>query len=345
MKVEGNFFPLQTEVLTSQQLQELARSVMKDQDLKTFEETWELNSAVSVEGIGRFRINIFRSRGEPAMVLRYIKGKIPSLADLALPPILKTIISELRGLVLVVGGTGSGKSTSLASMIDYRNETQSGHILLIEDPIEFIHQHKKSIVNQREIGIDTMNFENALFNAMREAPDVIVIGEIRDRAAMKYAIAYAETGHLCLATLHANNANQAMDRIINFFPEEAKQQLLLDLSLNLKSIISLRLVPSLQSKLVPAVEILLNSPYIADRIEKGKIEDIKDVMAKSKEQGMQTFDQALLQLYHSGQISADDAIRFADSKNNVGLEIRLNHSMENKTDQNLKITPDPEKDL
>lgn len=230
---------------------------------------------------------------------------------------------EMRGLVLVVGSTSSGKSTTLASMINYRNENHRSHILTIEDPIEYLHHHKKSIVDQREVGLDTHSFANALKNAMREAPDVILIGEIRDRDTMKHAIAYAETGHLCLSTLHANNANQALERVINFFPSDAKQHLLLDLALNLKAIISLRLIPGKKSNRVPAVEVMLNSPYIADLIEKGKVDSIKEVMERSREIGMQTFDQALLDLYFSGQISDENAIRYADSKNNVGLKIRL----------------------
>jgi twitching motility protein PilU len=258
------------------------------------------------------------------MVIRYIKGKIPSISDLKLPKTLQSIIMEIRGLVLVVGSTGSGKSTALASMIDYRNQNHRGHILTIEDPIEFMHEHKKSIVNQREVGIDTLSYENALKNAMREAPDVILIGEIRDRATMKHAIAYAETGHLCISTLHSNNANQTLDRIINFFPEDARQQTLVDLSLNLRAIISLRLIPGIENQRVPAVEILLNSPYISDLIEKGKVEEIKEVMSRSTEQGMQTFDQSLLNLYAEGKITQENAIKFADSKNNVSLQIRLN---------------------
>lgn len=323
IKIEGITKPVDDIPIQSQQMNELARAVMDDHGLKTFESTLELNSALSVEGVGRFRMNVFKQRGETAMVIRYIKAKIPAIESLGLPLILKELIIGVRGLILVVGGTSSGKSTTLASMIEHRNETQAGHILLIEDPIEFVHEHKKSIVNQREVGIDTLSFENALYNAMREAPDVIVIGEIRDPNTMKSAISYAETGHLCLATLHANNANQALDRIIHFFPEEARASLLLDLSLNLKAIISLRLVPGVDHKLLPAVEVLLNSPYIADRIEKGKIEEIRDIMAKNDTQGMQTFDQALYELFKSGKISEETAIRFADSQNNVALKIRL----------------------
>ena len=307
--------------------------------MKEFEQSLELNMALSVTGAGRFRINLFRQRGEISMVVRYIKGIIPSLSQLQLPPILTSLIMELRGLVLVVGAAGSGKSTTLAAMIDHRSDNHPGHILTIEDPLEYLHRHKKSIVDQREVGIDTLNYDNALKNAMREAPDVIMIGEIRERETMKHAIAYAETGHLCLSTLHANNANQALDRIINFFPEDARQQLLLDLSLNLRAIISLRLVPGEQSVRIPAVEVLINSPYISDLIEKGKVDEIKNVMARSREQGMQTFDQSLYDLYKEGKISKENATRFADSKNNVGLQIRLTEGYIDDEDSGLTIEP------
>lgn len=339
MKIEGITAPVGKAPIKSQQMVEIAKSIMNDAQQKEFEATMELNMALSVEGIGRYRINLFRQRGEVAMVIRYIKGSIPSLEDLHLPPILSSIVMEQRGLVLVVGATSSGKSTSLAAMIDYRNSLHCGHILTIEDPIEYLHQHKKSIVDQREVGIDTQTYDNALKNAMREAPDVILIGEIRDRDTMKHAIAYAETGHLCLSTLHANNANQAMDRILNFFPEEARQQLLLDLSLNLRAIISLRLIPGLDHQRVPAVEVLLNTPYIADLVEKGKVDEIKEVMSRSTEQGMQTFDTALFDLYKAGKISQENAIQFADSKNNVGLKIRLTEEGGDLT-SDLEIDPD-----
>ncbi len=324
IKIEGVTSAVGQTSIQSHQLAEIARSIMSDAQQKEFEANLELNMALSLAGMGRFRINIFRQCGEVALVVRYIKGHIPSIEELKLPNILSSLMMELRGLILVVGSTGSGKSTTLASMIDYRNTNYRGHILTIEDPVEFIHEHKKSIVNQREVGIDTLNYENALKNAMREAPDVILIGEIRDSATMKHAIAYAETGHLCISTLHANNANQTMDRIINFFPEEARQQVLIDLSLNLRAIISLRLIPGLENQRIPAVEVLLNTPYISDLIEKGKIDEIKEVMSRASEQGMQTFDQSLLNLYNEGKISKENAIKYADSKNNVGLQIRLN---------------------
>lgn len=340
MKVEGITAPIGQVPLKTQQIIDIARSITSDAQQKEFEATMELNMAVSVEEIGRYRINLFRQRGEVAMVIRYIKNTIPSIEDLQLPPILKSIVMEQRGLVLVVGATSSGKSTSLAAMIDYRNQNHHGHILTIEDPIEYIHMHKKSIVDQREVGIDTLSYDNALVNAMREAPDVILIGEIRDRNTMKHAITYAETGHLCLSTLHANNANQTMDRVINFFQEDAKRQLLLDLSLNLRAIISLRLIPGVNNVRVPAVEILLNSPYIADLIEKGKIEEIKEVMSRSREQGMQTFDQALFDLYKEGKISQEYAIKYADSQNNVGLKIRLSEEGNVDSKGDLAIKPD-----
>ncbi len=340
MKVEGITAPVGKALIKSHQMVEIAKSVMNDAQQKEFEATMELNMALSVEGIGRYRINLFRQRGEVAMVIRYIKGHIPSLEALHLPPILSSIVMEQRGLVLVVGATSSGKSTSLASMIDYRNKTHCGHILTIEDPIEYIHEHKKSIVDQREVGIDTQTYENALKNAMREAPDVILIGEIRERVTMQHAIAYAETGHLCLSTLHSNNANQAMDRIMNFFPEEARHQLLLDLSLNLRAVISLRLIPGIQNERIPAVEVLLNTPYIADLIEKGKVDEIKEVMSRSTEQGMQTFDQALFDLYKAGKISKENAIQYADSKNNVGLKIRLTEEGGLDGNSDLEIDPD-----
>ncbi len=338
MKVEGITAPIGKAAIKSQQMIEIANSIMSDAQQKEFESTMELNMALSVEGVGRYRINVYRQRGEVAMVIRYIKGKIPSLSDLNLPPILSSIVMEQRGLVLVVGATSSGKSTTLASMIDYRNTTHCGHILTIEDPIEYLHQHKKSIVDQREVGIDTQTYDNALKNAMRESPDVILIGEIRDRGTMRQAIAYAETGHLCLSTLHANNANQTMDRILNFFPEEARQQLLLDTSLNLRAIISLRLIPGINNQRIPAVEILLNTPYISDLIEKGKIEEIKEVMSRSTEQGMQTFDGALFDLYKAGKITKENAIQYADSKNNVGLKIRLTEEG-GAGDSDLEIFP------
>lgn len=341
IKIEGVVSPVGQSPLKSQQMSEIALSMMNDDQRKEFDSTMELNMALSVNGVGRFRVNMFRQRGDTSMVVRYIKSDIPSIEQLNLPPILQSIIMELRGLVLVVGSTGSGKSTTLASMIDHRNQNHRGHILTIEDPIEYVHQHKKSIVDQREVGIDTLDYDNALKNAMREAPDVILIGEIRDKSAMKHAVSYAETGHLCISTLHANNANQALDRVINFFPEEARRQTLLDLSLNLRAIISLRLIPGINNQRMAAVEILLNTPYVADLIEKGKVDEIKEAMERSTEQGMQTFDQALLKLYQNGLITKENAIKFADSKNNVGLQIRLNGEDDlDSSQENLTIEPD-----
>lgn len=342
IKVQGESRPISDVPLTAEDVATMARSIMSDAQQKEFEETMELNMALSLDDSGRFRINVFRQRGEVAMVARYILGVIPSIEELNLPPVLSSIVMEERGLVLIVGATGSGKSTSLASMIDYRNRERAGHILTIEDPIEYIHRHKRSIVDQREVGIDTLSYDNALKNAMREAPDVILIGEIRDKATMKNAIAYAETGHLCLSTLHANNANQAMERVINFFPEDAKQQLLFDLSLNLKAVISLRLIPGINHQRLPVVEVLVNSPYVSALIEKGKIDEIKEVMERSHDLGMQTFDQALLDLYKEGKITQENAIRYADSKNNVSLKIRLTE--EGLEDKPTELKIDPQED-
>lgn len=323
LKAEGRTMPIGEQRLETGKVRELAYSIMTDEQKSEFESTMECNLAISVHGLGRFRVNVFRQRGDVAMVLRYIKGDIPSIEELSLPPILKELIMEPRGLILVVGSTGSGKSTTLASMINHRNENSTGHILTIEDPIEFLHTHKKSVVDQREVGLDTLSFENALQNALREAPDVILIGEIRDAQTMMHATAYAETGHLCLATLHANNANQAIDRIINFFPDSAHKQLFNDLSLNLKAVVSQRLVRTIEGKRAPAVEILLLSSFISELIQKGDIHSIKEAMEQGKEVGMQTFDMALYDLYKREVITVEEALRNADSRNNLSLKIRL----------------------
>ncbi|MEW6293096.1 MAG: PilT/PilU family type 4a pilus ATPase [Pseudomonadota bacterium] len=324
IKVDGKVTPVTAQALSPQHTLELAHSVMNDKQAATFEETKECNFAISPAGIGRFRVNAFMQQGRTGLVFRTINTSIPKFEDLGLPATLKDIGMTKRGLVLFVGGTGSGKSTSLAAMIGYRNENSYGHIITIEDPVEYVHDHKNCIITQREVGVDTDSWEAALKNTLRQAPDVILIGEIRDRETMEHAIAFSETGHLCMGTLHANNSNQAMDRIINFFPEERRPQLLMDLSLNLKAVVSQRLLPAREGKgRVAAVEILLNSPLIADLIGKGDVHEIKEIMKKSRELGMQTFDQALFDLYEAGKISYEDALRFADSMNEVRLQIKL----------------------
>jgi twitching motility protein PilU len=323
IKISGQTIAIGDTALAPGEVNELAYSIMSDDQIREFEGTMECNLAISFSQLGRFRVNVFRQRGDAAMVIRFIKSQIPSIEELKLPQMLKKLILEKRGLILVVGSTGSGKSTTLASMIDYRNENLAGHILSIEDPIEFLHEHKKSVVNQREIGLDSMSYENALKNALREAPDVILIGEIRDAATMQHAIAYAETGHLCLSTLHANNANQALDRIVNFFPDSAHRQLYSDLSLNLKAVVSQRLIPTVDGERRAAVEMLINTSYTAELIQKGKIHDLKEAMEQGQQRGMVTFDQALYELYREGAISLEEALNHADSRNNLALRIRL----------------------
>lgn len=285
-----------------------------------------MNLALFEEGIGRFRVNIFQQRNEVGIVARHIVSAIPNFKDLGLPEILTTLMMNKNGLILFVGGTGSGKSTSLASLIDYRNTNSDGHIITIEDPVEFVHNHKKSIINQREVGVDTISYEEALKNTLRQAPDVILIGEIRTQETMEHALAFAETGHLCLSTLHANNANQALDRIINFFPEERHKQLYLDMSLNLRGFVSQRLIPTVDGKRAAAIEILLGTPRVQDLIKNGKVEEIKEVMEKSEGAGMRTFDSALYQLYREGKITLEEALKNADSKNNLRLKIDLAES-------------------
>ena len=331
-KFQGKIIPLEVGKLTPGRIRDIAYGIMNEKQRAEFEVKPEMNLAIQEKGIGRFRVNIFKQRNSVAMVVRNIKTDIPSMESLGLPPILKDVILSKRGLVLFVGGTGSGKSTSLAALIDHRNSTMDGHIITIEDPIEFVHPHKKSLVNQREVGVDTDSFEDALKNTLRQAPDVILIGEIRARETMEHAIAFAETGHLCLSTLHANNSNQALDRIINFFPEERRNQLLMDLSLNLRAFISQRLIPSIDGKRVAAIEILLGTPLVTDLIRKGDIHLIKEVMEKSEELGMQTFDAHLYHLYRQDKITIDEALRNADSTNNLKLRISLsaNHSNEDE---------------
>lgn len=324
MKVDGKITPITDEPLTSEKCMEIAFSIMSTKQIEEFSSTNECNFAISLPDTSRFRVNAMVQRGATALVFRSITSKIPNFDSLNLPPVLKDVVMKKRGLVIFVGGTGSGKSTSLAAMVDHRNENCQDHIITIEDPIEFVHQHKKSIITQREVGVDTENWFAALKNTLRQAPDVILIGEIRDRETMDYALAFAETGHLCLATLHANNSNQALDRIINFFPEERRTQLLTDLSLNLQAFISQRLIPREGGKgRVAAVEILLNSPIISEMIQKGEIHGIKEMMKKSTTMGMQTFDQALYKLYERGDISFQDAIKNADSAHDLRLDIQL----------------------
>ncbi|KZE28898.1 PilT/PilU family type 4a pilus ATPase [Crenobacter luteus] len=324
MKIDGKITPVSQQVLSAQHTKELVRAVMNDRQTEEFEATREANFAISPPGIGRFRVSAYQEQGRVGMVLRKINTEIPTFDSLGLPEVLKDVAMIKRGLVIFVGGTGSGKSTSLAAMVDWRNAHAADHIITIEDPIEFVHAHKKSIVTQREVGVDTDGWEVALKNTLRQAPDVILMGEIRDSETMGYALQFAETGHLCLATLHANNANQALDRILNFFPEERHQQVLMDLSLNMRAIVSQRLVPKFGVRgRVAAVEILLNSPLVADLVFKGEIANLKDVMARSRENGMQTFDQALFDLFEDGQISYEEALKNADSVNDLRLKIKL----------------------
>jgi len=322
-KVQGNMTAIDSLTLTPDVIKEIAEGVMSDKQIIEFAEKPEMNLAISEKGVGRFRVNIFMQRNTYSMVVRNIVTDIPSATDLGLPKILTELIVEKRGLILFIGATGSGKSTSLASLIDHRNCNETGHIITIEDPIEFVHQHKKSIVNQREVGVDTDTYEDALKNTLRQAPDVILIGEIRAQETMDHAMAFAETGHLCLSTLHANNSNQALDRIINFFPEERKNQLLMDLSLNLRGFVSQRLVRTIDGGRAAAFEILLNSPLISELIHDGDIAGIKEVMEKSSEMGMRTFDMDLLRLYAEGKITKEEALANSDSVNNLRLKIKM----------------------
>ena len=322
-KFQGELKPISSEILHPGEIKDIAYEIMDPTQQAIFEQELEMNLAMSISGYGRFRVNIFLQRNEVGIVARNIVADIPRWQDLRLPPILTDVVMRKRGLLLFVGATGSGKSTSLAALIDYRNSNSSGHIVTIEDPVEYVHSHKKSIVNQREVGVDTRSWHNALKNTLRQAPDVILIGEIRDRETMEHAISFAETGHLCISTLHANNANQALDRIINFFPEERRPQLLMDLSMNMQCIVSQRLIPTVSGKRCAAVEVLLGTPMIADLILRSEFEGIKDIMQKSENIGMKTFDTALFELYQEGLISEDEALRNADSVNNVRLRIKF----------------------
>jgi len=324
MKIDGKVTPVSKQPLTPENAKALTYCIMNDRQLKEYESTKECNFAIAPPGVGRFRCNSFIQQNHPGLVMRTITTEIPTLDSLGLPEVLKDVCMTKNGLVIMVGGTGTGKSTSLAAMVDYRNENSHGHIVTIEDPIEYVHPHKNCIIMQREVGVDTEDWGIALKNSLRQAPDVILLGEIRDRETMQFGIQFAETGHLALATLHANNANQALDRIINFFPEERKQQLLMDLSSNLRAIVSQRLLKSRSGEgRVAAIEILLNSPLIKDLILKGELHEIKPIMTKSREIGMQTFDQALFDLFEADQITYDDALRYADAQNELRLRIKL----------------------
>lgn len=343
MKVDGKVTKVSQQPLNGRQTLALARAIMSDKQVAEFERTKECNFAIAPPELGRFRVNAFMQQSKVGMVLRTIPNNIPTIDHLKLPEVLKEVATTKRGLCIMVGATGSGKSTSLAAMVDWRNENSYGHIITVEDPIEFVHAHKNCVVTQREVGIDTDSWDAALKNTLRQAPDVILMGEIRDRETMEHAVAFAETGHLCMATLHANSANQALDRVINFFPEERRAQLLMDLSLNLKAMVSQRLVPKQDGKgRVAIVEVMLNSPLISDLIFKGEVAEIKEVMKKSRNLGMQTFDQALFDAYESNKITYEDALRNADSVNDLRLQIKLNSQRAKTTDlhagtENLSI--------
>ena len=333
VKVDGRITKVSPQPLTPQHTLVLARAIMNDKQAAEFERTKECNFAIAPTGIGRFRVNAFMQQGSVGLVMRTIPQNIPTIDSLGLPQVLKDVAMTKRGLTIFVGATGSGKSTSLAAMVDFRNENSYGHIITVEDPVEFVHPHKNCIVTQREVGIDTDDWGIALKNTLRQAPDVILMGEIRDRETMEHAVAFAETGHLCLATLHANSANQALDRIINFFPEERRPQLLMDLSLNLKALVSQRLLPRQEGKgRIAAIEILNNSPLISDLIFKGEVGEIKEIMKRSRELGMQTFDQSLFDLYEGQQITYEDALRNADSVNDLRLQIKLNSNRARNSD-------------
>jgi len=323
IKVEGKLYPLGNTGLPGGMVKKIAYSLMDEGQVPQFERDLEMNMAISVKGAGRFRVNVFKQRGEVGMVIRAIKHQIPTIEALGLPAVFKDLITVPRGLILVVGATGSGKSTTLASMINYRNQHMPGHILTIEDPIEYLHRHQKSIVNQREVGLDTHSYHEALKNAMREAPDVIMIGEIRDQKTMEAAITFSETGHICLATLHSNNADQTIERILNFFIDAAHKNILMNLALNLKSVISQRLVTGVDGHRLPATEVLINTPHIRDLLRRGEVHEIKPAMERSLHEGMHTFDQSLFRLYHEGKIELEEALSKADSRDGLALRIRL----------------------
>ncbi len=346
MNIEGKMHPVGKTPLEPGMTRDIAYSVMDENQKMGFEATMEMNLGMSIKNIGRFRINIYTQRGEVSMVIRYIKSEVPGLDELNLPAKLKDLVCLRKGLVLVVGATGSGKSTSLASMINYRSENMPGHILTIEDPIEYMFDHKKSIVGQREVGLDTLSYENALREAMREAPDVIMIGEVRDRETMEAAIQYADTGHLCLTTLHSVNANQTLDRILSFFPPDSRNQILMDLSLNLQAIVSQRLVSGLDGKRIAAIEILINSPYISELIRKGEFHEIKDIMEKGEADGMQTFDQSLYLLFQQGKIEIKTALSYADSRSNLEWKINFGGGVKEinsqRHDETLTFPADPD---
>lgn len=343
-RIHGAVRPAGNKKLDPDKTETLARSIMNDKQLAEFDDTNEVNLGLYFPDLGRFRVNIMRQRGAVAIVIRQIKAEPPTFEDTDLPEVLKKVALTKRGLVLVVGATGSGKSTSLAAMIDYRNRNTAGHIITVEDPIEFSHKHQKSIVSQREVGLDTMSYHAALKNALRQAPDVILIGEIRDTETMEAALTFAETGHLCLATLHSNNANQAMERVINFFPHERHKQVYQQLSLNLRGIISQRLIPTINKQRVAAVEILLDSPRVKDLILKAEIAELKKAMEKGVTMGMQTFDQHLFELFKSNQISLEEALKNADSQNNLRLKIKLSEKEGDFAEKDKKITVEPEEE-
>ncbi|WP_370978488.1 PilT/PilU family type 4a pilus ATPase [Agaribacterium sp. ZY112] len=341
-KFQGTLKPLSQTKYQAGEIEAIAEAIMDDEQREAFTHELEMNLAVSIPGVGRFRINIFKQRNEVSIVARNINTEIPKFDDLGLPVVLKEVILNKRGLVLFVGGTGSGKSTSLAALIDHRNSTTGGHIITIEDPVEYVHRHKKSIINQREVGVDTRSFRNALKNTLRQAPDVILIGEIRDRETMEHALEFAETGHLAISTLHANNANQALERIINFFPEERRPQLLLSLSQNLRAFVSQRLIPTVDGKRCAAVEVLLGTKTIQELVLKARLEDIKEIMEKSENLGMQTFDGALFHLYREGRTGYDDTIANADSPNNLRLRIKLAEKEGQVADGSAELEEEPE---